>query len=479
MDLIILFLCLLILFSSGYVLFLQKKVKYPPCITGWIPWFGAAFQFGKAPLDFIAQARAKYGPVFTVFAAGKRLTFVTCHKDFRTFFTSKDVDFEQAVQEPVYHTASISKESFYRFHPACNPLIKGKLTQAQAQLSGHLCEEFNTHLALLGRSGSGELCDLVRAAMYPAVISNLLGKRNSPNSPAAVREFIEMFRTYDEGFEHGSQLPDIFLRDWAKSKQWLLSLLNRMVMRARGSEPSETLLQRLMATVTDRFLPNYALLMLWASLANAIPITFWAVAFILSHPSAYQKAMEQISTALKDQSTDRTSVSAAELQRTPYVKCCILEAIRLRAPGAITRRVVRPLQIQNYIIPPGDLLMLSPYWAHRNPQFFPDPEEFWPERWEKADLEKNVFLEGFVAFGGGRNQCPGSPHPGISWDPGNAIIRGLQGDRMAGGSLRCSAQGWDKKTIPSCRCSPGSEAPATDITLLERLPEFIPALRNM
>lgn len=31
----------------------------PPCIGGWIPWFGAAFEFGKAPLHFIQQARAK------------------------------------------------------------------------------------------------------------------------------------------------------------------------------------------------------------------------------------------------------------------------------------------------------------------------------------------------------------------------------------------------------------------------------------
>uniref|UniRef100_A0AAY5KPU1 Uncharacterized protein n=1 Tax=Esox lucius TaxID=8010 RepID=A0AAY5KPU1_ESOLU len=56
---------------------------------------------------------------------------------------------------------------------------------------------------------------------------------------------------------------------------------------------------------------------------------------------------------------------------------------------------------QNCVLPSGDLLLLSPYWAHRK------PEEFKPERWEKADLVKNVFLEGFVAFGGGRNQCPG------------------------------------------------------------------------
>lgn len=35
-----------------------------------------------------------------------------------------------------------------------------------------------------------------------------------------------------------------------------------------------------------------------------------------------------------------------DLQRMPYVKWCIMEGIRLRAPGAITRKVVRPLKLQ-------------------------------------------------------------------------------------------------------------------------------------
>ncbi|XP_035277945.1 24-hydroxycholesterol 7-alpha-hydroxylase [Anguilla anguilla] len=414
MDIILLVLTVFILVISAFLSFPKKNPYYPPCIRGWIPWFGAAFEFGKAPLDFIAQARAKHGPVFTVFAAGKRLTFVTLHEDFRTFFMSKDVDFEQAVQEPVHNTASISKESFYKFHPACNSLIKGRLTPGNLPLlSSHLCEEFNCHLELLGSKGTDGLSDLVRSVMYPAVMSNLLGKSNSPGCPATVQEFKEKFRIYDEGFEYGSQLPEIFLRKWAKSKHWLLSLLGDMVINAEGNSPefpengTKTLLQHLVTTITDKFLPNYGLLMLWASLANAIPITFWALAFILSSPSAYRTAMEQITAVLKDQGTERTAVTAAELRELSYVKWCILEAIRLRAPGAITRRVVRPLRMQNYVIPPGDMLMVSPYWAHRNPEYFPDPEEFKPERWEKADLVKNVFLEGFVAFGGGRNQCPG------------------------------------------------------------------------
>lgn len=42
----------------------------PPCIRGWIPWFGAAFQFGKAPLEFIEQARSKVTAVAACLLVG-------------------------------------------------------------------------------------------------------------------------------------------------------------------------------------------------------------------------------------------------------------------------------------------------------------------------------------------------------------------------------------------------------------------------
>ncbi|XP_055041538.1 24-hydroxycholesterol 7-alpha-hydroxylase isoform X1 [Misgurnus anguillicaudatus] len=412
MEWFTLILCVIILLISINLFFGKSHPNAPPCIKGWIPWFGAAFEFGKAPLYFIQQARDTYGPVFTIVAAGKRMTFVTLHEDFRVFFTSKDVDFEQAVQEPVYNIASVSKESFYECHPACLAIVKGRLTPGNtAMLSGPLCEEFNDHLETIGNEGSGQLNELIKSVMYPAVMSNLLGRCNSPSTPLTKQEFLDKFTTYDDGFEYGSQLPDIFLKEWANSKQWLISLLKNMVIKAEETLSSEnghkTLLQCLATSVSDKYLPNYGLLMLWASLANAIPVTFWAVAFILSKPEVYKMAMEQIKDAFKDQDKKKTKVTLDDLQKMPYVKWCIMEAIRLRAPGAIARKVVRPLKLQNYIIPPGDMLMLSPYWAHRNPKYFPDPEDFKPERWEKADLEKNVLLEGFVAFGGGKNQCPG------------------------------------------------------------------------
>uniref|UniRef100_A0A8C1EIE7 Cytochrome P450, family 39, subfamily A, polypeptide 1 n=1 Tax=Cyprinus carpio carpio TaxID=630221 RepID=A0A8C1EIE7_CYPCA len=387
MEWITLILTVFTMIISFHLLFGKRShPNAPPCIGGWIPWFGAAFEFGKAPLHFIQKARPKYGPVFTVVAAGKRLTFVTLNEDFRAFFTSKDVDFEQAVQEAVHNTASISKYCFYKTHPTCATIIKGRLTPGHtSMLSAHLCEEFNDHLENLGSEGSGQLNELIRYSLLASIIYIVL---NFPLENSRLQEFLEKFTKYDEGFEYGSQLPDMFLMYVSKS----------------------------ICCICDKYLPNYGLLLLWASLANAIPVSerfilhCYCIKLSLKHTSVVLKAMDShlvLVCLLCIQDKEKTTVTLDDLQHMPYVKWCIMEAIRLRAPGAITRKVVQPLKLQNYVIPPGDMLMLSPYWAHRNPKYFPDPEDFKPERWEKADLEKNVLLEGFVAFGGGGNQCPG------------------------------------------------------------------------
>ncbi|XP_075057422.1 24-hydroxycholesterol 7-alpha-hydroxylase [Mixophyes fleayi] len=389
-----------------------QSLPPPPCIRGWIPWLGAALEMGKAPLQFIERARQKHGPVFTVVAAGNRLTFVSGDEGVSAFFTSKHVDFQQAVQKPVLYTASIEKKNFFKSHSAIHEMIKLRLSQNRLNLHvTRLGSEFTTHLGQLKPQGTEELYDLVRRIMYPAVVDTLFGKGMCPTSKETIKEFEDHFRKFDEGFEYGSQIPEWFLRDWSQSKQWLLNLFKLIVAEAEQSKPYEdsakTLLQHLLDTVNGNSTYNNSLLLLWASQANANPITFWALAFIISEPEVYKEVMEEITSVFGTADKQQINITEAELKKLPFIKSCILEAIRLRPPGAITRKVVHPLHLYNYEIPSGDLLMLSPYWLHRDPKHFPEPEIFRPERWKKANIEKNVFLNGFVAFGGGKYQCPG------------------------------------------------------------------------
>ncbi|XP_036172050.1 24-hydroxycholesterol 7-alpha-hydroxylase isoform X3 [Myotis myotis] len=407
---------LIILGCVALLLFLQRKnLSGPPCISGWIPWIGAAFEFGKAPLEFIEKARIKYGPIFTVFAMGIRMTFVTEEEGIDVFLKSKEVNFEFAVQDPVYRTASIPKNVFLTLHEKLYILMKGKMgTFNLCQFTGRLTEELQEQLENLGTHGTRDLNILVRHLLYPVSVNMLFKKGLFPTNKRKIMEFYQHFQTYDEGFEHGSQMPEYLLRNWSKSKRWFLEFFEKNIpdIKTNKSEKdnSVTLMQALLEiieTETNEQSPNYGLLLLWASLSNAVPIAFWTLGFILSQPSIHKAIMEGISSVFGAAGKDKIKVSEDDLKKLPLIKWCILETIRLRAPGAITRKVLKPIKILNFTVPSGDLLMLSPFWLHRNPKYFPEPESFKPERWKEANLEKHAFLDGFVAFGSGKYQCPG------------------------------------------------------------------------
>ncbi|XP_052088945.1 24-hydroxycholesterol 7-alpha-hydroxylase-like isoform X1 [Mytilus californianus] len=387
----------------------SKSKSLPPAYKGWFPWLGCAFEFGKNPLDFIAQKK-ELGRIFTLYVAGERLTFITDAEDFQYFFQSPFVDFQKAVQDPVLNVASVSKTSFFKYHTKIHDMVKGRLASSRLiYFSDKLCDEFRDQLTQLGKQGKGDLHHLVRRSMYAAVINNLFGKNVLPvNCEKEFEKIEEMFVMFDEQFEYGARLPSVFLKDWSSAKKYLIELFSKVVQKTtnKKSDDDETLLQSLLSLVQDQYKANYSLLLLWASLANAIPITFWTLAFILHDEKVLQKLRTEL-TSVFGQNGQCPTVTEDGLKKLQYLKWCVLESIRLRPTGIITRRVIKSFSIRDMKIPEGDMLMLSPYWAHRNEKYFPDPLMYKPERWKEADIDKNVFLDGFVAFGGGRYQCPG------------------------------------------------------------------------
>ncbi|XP_073481354.1 24-hydroxycholesterol 7-alpha-hydroxylase-like isoform X1 [Aquarana catesbeiana] len=390
----------------------QSGLPPPPCIRGWIPWLGAALQMRREPLEFIHRSWQKHGPVFTVVCVGNRMTFVSGDEGMSVFFKSKQVNFSQALQKPLQHTASIGEESFNKSH---NDIMKMSAFRLSGnRLNAHitqLCSEFSSHLDQLSSQGTMELYNLVRQVMYPAVVDNLFGKGVCPTTRDTINEFLEHFQTFEEGFVYGSQFPEWVFRDWSVSKQWLLKMFKNIVLKEEESKPSEdsakTILHHLLDTLKGNSPHNFSLLLLWASQANANPITFWTLAFIISEPEVYKKVINEITSVFGKGGQHHLSITATDLKKVPFVKSCFLEALRLRSPGAVFRKVVKPLKVYNYEIPPGDLLLMSPYWVHRDPKYFLDPEKYKPERWTEEMVDNNIFPAGYIAFGGGKYPCPG------------------------------------------------------------------------
>ena len=73
----------------------------------------------------------------------------------------------------------------------------------------------------------------------------------------------------------------------------------------------------------------------------------------------------------------------------------------------IGREATTELELGGYRVKPGYTVLMSQWVNHRDQNYFPDPEEFRPERWQDG-LAKRLPKFAYYPFGGGQRICVGS-----------------------------------------------------------------------
>jgi cytochrome P450 len=89
-----------------------------------------------------------------------------------------------------------------------------------------------------------------------------------------------------------------------------------------------------------------------------------------------------------------------------YLLATIQETLRRRPvlPNVAPRLVKKPIEVAGWTYPPGVCLVPNAYLVHHDPDIYPRPYEFRPERF----LEKPPGTYTWVPFGGGRRRCLGA-----------------------------------------------------------------------
>ena len=83
----------------------------------------------------------------------------------------------------------------------------------------------------------------------------------------------------------------------------------------------------------------------------------------------------------------------------------VLETLRLHQSEFIQRRVLEPLELDGYTIPPSWYLRVCVHESHRDPEVFPDPERFDPDRF----LGRRPSRYEYSPFGRLEHRCIGVP----------------------------------------------------------------------
>ncbi|KAA0189572.1 Cytochrome P450 CYP4 [Hyalella azteca] len=105
---------------------------------------------------------------------------------------------------------------------------------------------------------------------------------------------------------------------------------------------------------------------------------------------------------------DDEFISSEHLTQLKYLERCVKEALRLYPSVPIIGRVsAQDLVIDGKLIPAGTNLMIFIYLLHRDPEQFPDPETFDPDRFLPEQIAKR-HPYAYVPFSAGPRNCIGT-----------------------------------------------------------------------
>ncbi|RYC59096.1 hypothetical protein CHU98_g7103 [Xylaria longipes] len=132
-----------------------------------------------------------------------------------------------------------------------------------------------------------------------------------------------------------------------------------------------------------------------------------AMFYLTTYPDMLARLRAEILTVMPD---PRQPVKYQELEQLPYFNAVLREALRLGLAGTLRSARAAPdrvLQYKNWTIPKNTPVSMSIPHMHRNPENFPDPMRFDPERW-LGDIEERRRLEKvWVPFSRGTRGCLG------------------------------------------------------------------------
>ncbi|KAE8381597.1 benzoate 4-monooxygenase cytochrome P450 [Aspergillus bertholletiae] len=138
--------------------------------------------------------------------------------------------------------------------------------------------------------------------------------------------------------------------------------------------------------------------------SQAIAITMF---HILNNPRVYQKLKEELFENTTEWNTIHT---LSQLEQLPYLTATIKEGLRISS--IVTTRLPRiapdeVLQYGRWKIPAGTPVSMSTYFILKDPDIFPDPTSFVPERWMASPEEVQRLEKYLVPASKGTLGCLG------------------------------------------------------------------------
>ena len=186
---------------------------------------------------------------------------------------------------------------------------------------------------------------------------------------------------------------------WWRHRDRLMALLDEHIAATRadpGLAEREDILAMLVQArdedgnaLTTEDLRDDLLALIGAGHETTAAAIAWGASLLAHHPEVRDRA-----------------TAAAREDDDAYLGALVKEVLRIRPPIPVAagRRLADPLEIGPHSIPAGTIVLIDAWGVHHDPEIYPEPERFQPERFLGEAPERYTWLP----FGGGAHRCIGS-----------------------------------------------------------------------
>lgn len=392
---------------------------FPPGPKG-LPFFGNALEFRRDPLGFFTQIERTYGAIATVSIRNFKMVLATRASSVRRILIENAHNFtnRQAYEGlvPLLGEGLLTIDG--NFHTQQRRLVMPAFHRQRIESYEELM--VNNTIQLMDTWHPGQQLDIAKQMQWltlKIVAKALFDVNLQEESSRLGKAFIDTaeylnrarndsirtlpinlpFTSYGHFVRAKAILDDTVYKIIRTHKQKdvdhgdMLSMLFQ-AQDADGKKLSETQIH----DETMTFLAAGH-----ATTANALSWTFYLLA---EHPRVRQNLLEEIWDTIGDR-----PITTLDLDNMPYLEMVVKESMRLYPPAwALMRRATNDFELEDYHFPAGTFVALSPYITHRLPDYWSEPEQFWPERFGPEHKEPREAFA-YFPFGAGPRTCIGMP----------------------------------------------------------------------
>jgi len=190
----------------------------------------------------------------------------------------------------------------------------------------------------------------------------------------------------------------------------LNAVVDGFIAAGRARKGGDDLLSRLIhardedgSRMTDRQLRDEAMTLYLAGHETTALTLSWSWYLLARHPRVEAELVSEWKAVLGGRTP-----TADDLHKLPYTEAAITEAMRVFPPVyLIGREATAELELGGYRVKKGYTVFMSQWVSHRDPRYFPEPEEFRPGRWLDG-LARRLPRYAYYPFGGGPRVCIGN-----------------------------------------------------------------------